>query len=111
MARSQSRQGSGPPGGTDTLTVETVALAAHRLLDAVPLQDLAVGLGSVLGGFKRSSQHLDRGGCGDYPKAAFGSVGARRIALAGPARGGAARGPAAVLGGDRGGAVQRGRGG
>src|SRR3954464_3968572 len=28
--------------------VETVALAAHRLLDAVPLQDLAVGLGSVL---------------------------------------------------------------
>src|SRR4051812_28515172 len=28
--------------------VETVALAAHRLLDAVPLQDLAVGLGGVL---------------------------------------------------------------
>src|SRR3954452_18136216 len=28
--------------------VETVALAAHRLPDAVPLQDLAVGLGSVL---------------------------------------------------------------
>ena len=34
-----------------------------------------------------------------------------RVALAGPARGGAARGPAAVLGGDRGGAVERGRGG
>ena len=61
MARSQSRQGSGPPGGTDTLTVEAVALAAHRLLDAVPPQDLPVGLGGVLGGFKWSSQHLDGG--------------------------------------------------
>src|SRR3954453_10147893 len=63
------------------------------------------------GGFKWPSQHLD-GGVGDgHAEAAFGSVGARRVALAGPARGGAARGPAAVLDGDRGGAVQRGRGG
>src|SRR3954468_6144215 len=43
MARGQSRQGAGPPGGTDTLTVEAVAAPAHRLLDAVPSQDLAVG--------------------------------------------------------------------
>src|SRR4051794_41586620 len=43
MARGQSRQGSGPPGGTDTLTVEAVALPAHRLLDAVPFQHLSVG--------------------------------------------------------------------
>src|SRR3954466_14727553 len=65
----------------------------------------------VQGGFKWPSQHLD-GGVGDgHAEAAFGSVGARRVALAGPARGGAARGPAAVLDGDRGGAVQRGRGG
>ena len=65
----------------------------------------------VQGGFKRSSQHLDGRVRDGHAEAAFGSVGARRVALAGPARGGAARGPAAVLDGDRGGAVQRGRGG
>jgi putative transposase len=65
----------------------------------------------VQGGFKRSSQHLDGGVRDGHAEAAFGSVGARRVALAGPARGGAARGPAAVLDGGRGGAVQRGRGG
>jgi putative transposase len=42
------------------------------------------------GGFKRSSQRLDGGGCGEGSKAAFGSVRARRVALAGPALGGAA---------------------
>ena len=64
----------------------------------------------VQGGFKRSSQHLDGGACDGYAEATFGSGGARRVALAGPARGGAARGPAAVLDRDCGGAVQRGRG-
>jgi hypothetical protein len=44
----------------------------------------------TLGGFKRSSQHLDGGVCGEHAEAAFGSVGARRVALARPARGGAA---------------------
>src|SRR3954452_12863585 len=81
----------------------------HRLLDAVPSQDLAVGLGGVLGGFRWSSQRLDRGGCGDYSKAAFGSVRAGRAAVAGPAPRGAARGSAAVLGGGRGGTRERGR--
>jgi putative transposase len=42
------------------------------------------------GGFKWSSQHLDKGGCGEYSKAAFGSVRARCVALARPALGGAA---------------------
>jgi putative transposase len=60
----------------------------------------------VQGGFKRSSQHLDGGACDGYAEATFGSGGARRVALAGPARGGAARGPAAVLDRDCGGAVQ-----
>src|SRR3954463_13809598 len=64
----------------------------------------------VLGGFKRSSQHLDGRVRDGHAEAAFGSVGAGRVALAGPARGGAAGGAAAVLDGDRGGAVQRGRG-
>ena len=44
----------------------------------------------VQGGFKRSSQRLDRGGCGGYSKAAFGSVRAGRATVARPAPGGAA---------------------
>ena len=42
---------------------------------------------------------------------AFGSVGAGRVAVARAAGGGAARGPAAVLGVDCGGSVERGCGG
>ncbi len=44
----------------------------------------------VQGGFKWSSQHLDGGVCDGHAETAFGSVGARRVALARPARGGAA---------------------
>jgi transposase InsO family protein len=44
----------------------------------------------VQGGFKWSSQHLDGGVCDEHAGTAFGSVGARRVALARPARGGAA---------------------
>jgi hypothetical protein len=43
-----------------------------------------------VGGFKWSSQHLDGRVRDGHAEAAFGSVGARRVALAGPARGGAA---------------------
>src|SRR3954471_17951598 len=61
--------------------VPAVALAAHRPGDPVPGQDRPVVLARVLGGFKWSSQRLDRGGCGDYSKAAFGSVRAGRAAV------------------------------
>jgi putative transposase len=44
----------------------------------------------VQGEFKWSSQHLDGGVCDGHAETAFGSVGARRVALAGPAIGGAA---------------------
>jgi transposase InsO family protein len=44
----------------------------------------------VQGEFKWSSQHLDGGVCDGHAETAFGSVGARRVALARPARGGAA---------------------
>src|SRR3982750_1750710 len=44
----------------------------------------------VLPGFKWSSQHLERGGCDDCSEAAFGSVWARRLALAWSALCGAA---------------------
>jgi transposase InsO family protein len=40
------------------------------------------------GGFKWSSQHLEEGVCDGYSKAAFGSVRAWRVAVAGPAAGG-----------------------
>ena len=39
----------------------------------------------ALPGFKWSSQHLERGGCDECSEAAFGSVRARRLALAGSA--------------------------
>ena len=67
---------------------------------------VAAGRRTYGGGFKWSSQHLDGGVRDGHTETAFGSVGARRVALARPARGGAARGPTAVLGGDRDGAVQ-----
>ncbi len=44
----------------------------------------------ALGGFKWSLQHLDGGVCDGHAETAFGSVGAGRLALARPARGGAA---------------------
>jgi transposase InsO family protein len=42
------------------------------------------------GRFKRSSQHVDGGGCDGCSEAAFGSVGTRRAALAGTPLGGTA---------------------
>src|SRR3954471_23753081 len=62
-------------------------------------------------GFKRSSQHLDGGGCDEGWETALGSGTTSRVAaVARPTRRGAAGEPAAVLGGDCGGSVERGRG-
>jgi transposase InsO family protein len=44
----------------------------------------------VQGEFKWSSQHLDGGVCDGHAETTFGSLGARRVALARPARGRAA---------------------
>ena len=70
-------------------------LACDALLMAIRRRQPPRGLihhsdRGVQGGFKWSSQRLDRGGCGDYSKAAFGSVRAGRAAVAGPAPRGAA---------------------
>ena len=54
------------------------------------------------GGFKRSSQHLEGGGCDGHSKAAFGSVRAGPITLTGSTAGGRTRRAATVLGSDRG---------
>src|SRR5689334_5818545 len=62
-------------------------------------------------GFKRSSQHLDGGGCDEGWETTLGSGTTSRVAaVAWPTRRGAAGEPAAVLGGDRGGSVERGGG-
>ncbi len=61
----------------------------------------------VQGGFKRSLQHLRNGGCSDENEAAmFGSSWAWQVTISRPALGGAARGAAAVLGGNRGGGFE-----
>jgi transposase InsO family protein len=70
-------------------------LARDALLMAIRRRQPPPGLihhsdRGVQGGFKWSSQRLDRGGCGDYSKAAFGSVRAGRAAIARPAPRGAA---------------------
>ena len=64
----------------------------------------------VQGGLNRSSQRFNDGGCDGEAKAWFGSTVEGTDAIAGTATGGEARGPAAVLAGDRGGARERGRG-
>src|SRR4051794_6207035 len=59
--------------------VEAVPLAAHRLLDAVSSQDLAVGLRGVLGGFNWSSQRLSAPTAAPHqgPRLAFASRASR----------------------------------
>ena len=68
-------------------------LALALVLEGSSREEAARAAGmdrQTLGGFKWSSQHLDGGVRDGHAEAAFGSVGARRVALAGPARGGAA---------------------
>jgi hypothetical protein len=54
------------------------------------------------GGFKWSSQHLDKGGCDEASKASFGSIWAASNVLARSTTGGGTRRAATVLGSDRG---------
>src|SRR3954464_5583537 len=92
--------------------IEAVTPPAHRLLDPMPLQHRPIRPSRVLGGFKWSSQHLDGGGCDEGWETALGSGATSRVAgVAWPTRRGAAGEPAAVLGGDCGGAGGGGRGG
>jgi transposase InsO family protein len=70
-------------------------LCVDALVMALQRCDLPKGLihhsdRGVQGEFKWSSQHLDGGVCDGHAETAFGSVGARRVVLARPARGGAA---------------------
>jgi hypothetical protein len=65
--------------------------------------------GGTAAGLNRSSQRSGAGGCDD-DEATVGRIGAEEALLAWAARGGEAGGPATVLAGDRGGALERGRG-
>ena len=78
--------------------IEAIADGAHRGSHAGLAAALAEGDRSVLGEFKRSSQHLDRRNCDDYSKAPFGLVRASTVAVAGPASGSTTGELSAVLG-------------
>ena len=54
------------------------------------VQHAAVGVCCELLGFNRSSQDLDGEGCDEHSETALGPGGARRVAVAGAAGGGAA---------------------
>src|SRR5260370_40409192 len=76
--------------GEETLAhcvIEAIADGAHRGPHARLAATLAEGERSVLGEFKRSSQHLDRENCDDYSKAPFRSMRASTVAITGPASG------------------------
>jgi hypothetical protein len=66
-------------------------------------KQFTVLVGSILGGFKWSSQHLEGGGCDEEAQAAFRSVWSGAIVLTRSTAGGRARGAAAILGSDCGG--------
>src|SRR2546428_11413283 len=77
--------------------IEAIADRAHRGSHAGFAAALAKGERSVLGEFKRSSQHLDRENCDDYSKAPFRSMRASTVAITGPASGSTAAGLAAAF--------------
>jgi hypothetical protein len=71
--------------GLDHRVIITVPFPGHRDLDA-ELPQLGLILNrTILDGFKRSSQHPERGGCDEHSKAAIGSVWARPATVARPA--------------------------
>jgi hypothetical protein len=51
-----------------------IASAAHRADQTLINKKLPVDLGGILGGFNRSSQHQEIGGCNDGSPTRFGSV-------------------------------------
>src|ERR687893_804226 len=72
-----------PPEALNEDVVVPGALALHADGDLGSLQHLDEINRGELGGFKWSLQHLDKGGCGEYSKAAFGSLRARCVAVTG----------------------------
>ena len=79
--------------------VVRVADAADGGLDPGFGETLGVFNRDILGGFKRSSQHLDWS-CDEHSKTALGSVWAGALVLTRSTAGGRARGAAAILGSD-----------
>src|SRR5690242_9075396 len=67
--------------------VPAIAFTAHAALYAVYRQQLLIIVAGVLGEFKRSSQHSTEEKCDGQWKAAFRSMRACTIEIAGPASG------------------------
>jgi len=78
--------------------VPAIAAPAHAALKPVLRKQLLIIPTRVLGEFKRSSQHSNRGNCDDYSKTPFGSMQTSTVAVAGPASGSTTRALSAVLG-------------
>ena len=62
--------------------VPAVAGPAHRAGDAIVRQQQLEVLAGILGGFNRSLQHPDQGGCDEGSQACFGSVYAQEATFA-----------------------------
>jgi len=71
--------------------VVAIADAAHGGFKAGLGEALGIFDRDVLGEFKRSSQHLDEGGCDEHSKAAFGSIWAGAIVVTRSTAGGRTR--------------------
>src|SRR5687768_4684905 len=79
------------PQPLDKHIVAPGSLAIHADRNLVLQQDLREGRRCKLGGFKRSSQHPEVGGCDEQSKAAVGSVGTSAVTVTGSAACGGTR--------------------
>jgi hypothetical protein len=74
----------GKPGRRKTRMKDPMPPSRRNLLSWIAGATAVVfgaGFARTLGGFKRSSQHLDEGGCDEHSKAAFGSIWAGAIVV------------------------------
>src|SRR5664279_4403773 len=70
--------------------VPDVAGSAHAANDAAVGHQALELVAGVLGGFKRSSQRSEIGGCDEHSRAAISTIGTSALTIAGPAAGGGA---------------------
>ena len=66
----------------DGCVIVAVSFSAHGCFEAMFSQDFLTVMGTVLGGFNRSSQHPDFGGVDDDSKTEVGALDAMQIILA-----------------------------
>ena len=91
----------GAPEPLDEDVVHASAPTVHGDRDIGILEHTGEAKAGELGGFNRSSQQLDKGGCDDDSKAALRSIRAEQVAFARPTPDSATGELSAVLGVDR----------